>query len=437
MTINHLFIIIVLFIVNVNSRIISESTINSCQGGTIQIAESIPLGLDISTNLSTHDAWMDLITNAQESIDLGFYYFTLLGGSELDPVYGGQLGIDIFNAIVEAHSRGVNVRIVQNEPSESFPDTDTQALAKLGIQVRSIDWVSLVGSGILHTKLIIVDESSAYVGSANADWSSLAQVKELGIVLKNCPTMVADTEIAFQQYWDAADMTSLPINGWSSNYQALFNNTNMASLSLNNNDNDDDDDDDDDDGSGTNQVYEMFLAVSPPQFQSTYRTGDIDALMNAINNADQSICITVMDYTPTTLYNDPNTYWPLIDNALRAAAFNRNVQVRMLISHWNYTSPIIPPWLHSLNQVDNIQVRWFVVPDFSTNPQIPYTRVNHAKFMVTEKQSYVGTSNWSQDYFTVTGGLSYNVFNNHFTNQLQSIFNRDWNSPYTQPIQNF
>ncbi|KAN0024991.1 hypothetical protein ACTFIV_009400 [Dictyostelium citrinum] len=427
MIINYLFIIIVLFVLNVNSIRISldkndlSSTINSCQGGTIQIAESIPLGLDISTNLSTHDAWMDLITNAKESIDLGFFYFTLLGGSELDPVYGGQLGIDIYNAIVDAHSRGINVRIVQNEPSASFPDTDTQALAKLGIQVRSIDWVSLIGSGILHTKLMIVDESSAYVGSANADWSSLAQVKELGIVLKNCPTMVADTEIAFQQYWDAAVMTSLPSNGWTSNYQALFNDTNMASLSLNNND----------------QVYEMFLAVSPPQFQSTDRTGDIDALMNAINNAEQSICITVMDYTPTTLYNDPNTYWPLIDNALRAAAFNRNVQVRMLISHWNYTSPTIPQWLHSLNQVDNIQVRWFVVPDFSTNPQIPYTRVNHAKFMVTEKQSYVGTSNWSQDYFTVTGGLSYNVFNNDFTNQLQSIFNRDWNSPYTQPIQNF
>ncbi|KAN0029895.1 hypothetical protein ACTA71_008033 [Dictyostelium dimigraforme] len=430
MIINYLFIIIVLLVVNVNS--IRTNDENNCQGGTIQIAESIPLGLNINTNLSTHDAWMDLITNAQESIDLGFFYFTLLGGSELDPVYGGQLGIDIYNAIVDAHSRGINIRIVQNEPSTSFPDTDTQALAKLGIQVRSIDWVSLVGSGILHTKLMIVDQSSAYVGSANADWSSLAQVKELGIVLKNCPTMVADTEIAFQQYWDAADMTSLPINGWSNNYQALFNNTNMASLSLNNNNNNKNNN-----NNNNQQVYEMFLAVSPPQFQSTYRTGDIDALMNAINNAEESICITVMDYTPTTLYNNPNTYWPLIDNALRAAAFNRDVQVRMLISHWNYTSPIIPQWLHSLDQIDNIQVRWFVVPDFSTNPQIPYTRVNHAKFMVTEKQSYVGTSNWSEDYFTVTGGLSYNVFNNDFTNQLQSIFNRDWNSPYTQPIQNY
>ncbi|KAK5578538.1 hypothetical protein RB653_008210 [Dictyostelium firmibasis] len=426
----NLFFIVFLF-VNVNSIRINDesglfsSTVNSCQGGTIQIAESIPLGLNITTNLSTHDAWMDLITNAQESIDLGFFYFTLLGGADLDPIYGGQLGIDIYNAIVDAYSRGIDIRIVQNQPSVSFPDTDTQALAKLGIPVRSIDWVSLVGSGILHTKLIIVDQSSAYVGSANADWSSLAQVKELGIVLKNCQTMVKDTEIAFQQYWDAANLTSLPISVWdSSTYQALYNSTNMASLLLNNDD-------------GDYKPYDMFLAVSPPQFQSPYRTGDIDALINAINNAEESICIAVMDYTPTTLYNNPNTYWPLIDDALRAAAFNRDVQVRMLISHWNYTSPIIPQWLHSLDQIDNIQVRWFVIPDFSTNPQIPYTRVNHAKFMVTEKQSYVGTSNWSEDYFTVTGGLSYNVFNNNFTNQLQSIFDRDWNSAYTQPIQNF
>ncbi|KAK5584814.1 hypothetical protein RB653_006431 [Dictyostelium firmibasis] len=389
---------------------------SNCVGGSIQIAESIPLGLNLQSNLSTHDAWMNLITNAKESIDMGIFYMTLTDGGDLEPVYGGQLGLDIYKALVDANGRGVSIRIVQNQPSSSMPDTDTQNLAKLGVQVRSIDWSSLVGAGILHTKVIVVDQTSAYLGSANLDWRSLAQVKELGVLFQDCPTMVEDTEVAFQQYWDAAVMSSLPTN-WGTQYQAAYNQTNMANLVLNG-----------------NQEFKMFLAVSPPQFVSSDRTGDIDALTNAMNAATKTICISVMDYIPASLYNSPNTFWPVMDNALRAAAYNRDVQVRMLISHWNHTNINIPQWLHSLDQVSNIDVRWFVVPDFPNEPQVPFTRVNHAKYMVTEEQSYIGTSNWSEDYYTNTGGLSYNIYNDEFTSQLQSIFDRDWNSPYSFPV---
>ncbi|EGC37391.1 phospholipase D3 [Dictyostelium purpureum] len=408
-------ILLIISLFSVSSFKIDIDSSNNCQDGTIQIAESIPLGLNLQTNLTTHDAWMQLITNAKKSIDMGIFYMTLTDGGQLNPVYGGQLGMDIFKALAEANSRGVQIRIVQNQPSKSMPDNDTQALAQMGVQVRSINWPNLVGAGILHTKVIVVDQSSAYLGSANLDWRSLAQVKELGVFLQNCPSMVYDTETAFEQYWEAAAMSQLP-NNWGSSFTALFNQTNMASLLLN------------------NQQYQMFLAVSPPQFVSDDRTGDIDALVAAMNAANSSICISVMDYTPASLYNRPNTFWPVMDNAIRAAAFNRNVKVRMLISHWNQTNSRIPQWLHSLDQVSNIDVRWFVVPDFSVNPQVPYTRVNHAKYMVTENQSYIGTSNWSEDYYTNTGGLSYNIFNTQFTSQLQSIFDRDWNSPYTFPI---
>lgn len=34
----------------------------------------------------------------------------------------------------------------------------------------------LVGSGILHSKLIVSDARSFYVGSANMDWRALSQV---------------------------------------------------------------------------------------------------------------------------------------------------------------------------------------------------------------------------------------------------------------------
>ena len=70
---------------------------------------------------------------------------------------------------------------------------------------------------------------------------------------------------------------------------------------------------------------------------------------------------------------------------------------------------------------------------------IPYARVNHNKYMVTESVGYVGTSNWSGDYFLSTGGIGY-VVNETSTSgssvrkQLQNIFERDWNSEYAKPI---
>ena len=35
----------------------------------------------------------------------------------------------------------------------------------------------LVGGGILHSKLIVADARSFYVGSANMDWRALTQVR--------------------------------------------------------------------------------------------------------------------------------------------------------------------------------------------------------------------------------------------------------------------
>lgn len=42
--------------------------------------------------------------------------------------------------------------------------------------VRSLDFVRLLGGGVLHTKMWIVDDKHIYVGSANMDWKSLTEV---------------------------------------------------------------------------------------------------------------------------------------------------------------------------------------------------------------------------------------------------------------------
>lgn len=41
------------------------------------------------------------------------------------------------------------------------------------------------------------------------------------------------------------------------------------------------------------------------------------------------------------------------------------------------------------------------------DPYVPYTRVNHAKFLVSEGQGFITTSNWEGDYFLTTAGASF------------------------------
>lgn len=40
-----------------------------------------------------------------------------------------------------------------------------------------MNFTALMGSGVLHTKLWVVDQKHVYIGSANMDWRSLTEVK--------------------------------------------------------------------------------------------------------------------------------------------------------------------------------------------------------------------------------------------------------------------
>ena len=87
---------------------------------------------------------------------------------------------------------------------------------------------------------------------------------------------------------------------------------------------------------------------------------------------------------------------------------------------------------------------------------IPFSRVNHNKYMVTDNAAFISTSNWSGDYFISTGGISV-VYNqttgikdtqNESQNkdtksfssktlqvQLKEVFERDWKSSYGKQLQ--
>lgn len=55
--------------------------------------------------------------------------------------------------------------------------------------------------------------------------------------------------------------------------------------------------------------------------------------------------------------------------------------------------------------------------------------------MVTDNTAYIGTSNWSGDYFTVTGGVGVVIQGDtELRQQLEDVFLRDWNSEFAYSL---
>uniref|UniRef100_A0A914C1F1 PLD phosphodiesterase domain-containing protein n=1 Tax=Acrobeloides nanus TaxID=290746 RepID=A0A914C1F1_9BILA len=388
-----------------------------------RFVESIPVGMKYEnlTNSSTYNAWKQLLSRAQNSVDLAVLYWNL---NETGYNTSWQ-GNEIFHLISNLSSNGVKVRVAQNYPSAQFPQKESQYLQEHNLaDVRSLNFAQLYphtkGSGVLHTKFWIIDDKHVYIGSANMDWKSLTEVKELGVLIEDCSCLAVDLSKIFAVYWKLGEEEAKIPDKWPISWRTSYNAKDPLDLTLNNNI-----------SSG------IYISSSPKEFNPKGREHDLDAIINVMETANEFIHISVMDYIPSTLYYSKNSnfFWPKLDDAIRAAAY-RGVQVQMLISHWEHSKKEMIPFLKSLLEINGaikgkIQVKLFTVP--KGQEDIPFSRVNHAKYMVTENTAYVGTSNWAGDYFIRTAGVGVIVkaVNDRVViEQLQNIFNRDWNSPY-------
>nr|XP_056709438.1 5'-3' exonuclease PLD3-like [Euleptes europaea] len=400
----------------------------------LTLVESIPESLVYQPkdprHLSIYQAWMDLLAGANSSVDIAAFYFTLRDSDIKMEDPSSQQGRDVFDSLLSLPSRGVKLSIAVNSPQMS--ENDTEELARQGADIQSVNMKSLTG-GIVHTKLWVVDQKHVYIGSANMDWRSLTQVKELGAVLYNCSCLAQDLGKIFAMYrMLGGEGASIP-GAWPASLAAESSLSSPLKLQLN------------------GISAELYISSSPPALCSAGRTSDLTAIVQTIEDAQAFVYIAVMDYEPQCSFCKPRRFWPVIDDALRAAACDRRVNVRLLISCWSHSHPAMFVFLESLSILSQeplscpIEVKLFVVPGEGEQPPIPYAHVNHNKYMVTDRLAYIGTSNWSEDYFTKTTGVGLIVNqSNHdsitagqeFTlrQQLEQVFLRDWDSSNIVPL---
>ena len=434
------------------------------------LVESIPLDLvDLALPdgvAETKIALKQLVDRAQTAIDVTAVYWSLLTDDDDDMTglsegrldeLGAGYGRALFESLENAAWRGVQIRILQSpgfgeagKPQESarlveqFPDR---------VQVRQIDLMPWFGGGIMHHKHWIVDGRSFYLGSANMDWRSLTQVKELGIIVENQPVAAADAAQQFEAWWQFAameprtveivdavaqrtrivpDWSDLVAGDHSSHPFAAtdYNQANPLPLVA----------------GGESAV--AYLTASPPELMSNGRTDDLTGLLHTINSAESSICLSVMNFIPAGWLDEQMFHWPGLTDALLHAAVTRGVQVRLLISQWPYTYPATWPFLQALRDwaaaageenSGRIDIKQMILPGWDetegeTRRYADHSRVNHTKYIVSERRLNVGTSNMIYGYFTQTIGGSLNTDHPALVRQAQAIFDRDWESEWARPL---
>ncbi|XP_008279628.1 phospholipase D4 [Stegastes partitus] len=404
----------------------SNSSVDQC---SMTLVESIPQHMKFKANVTLGiplvEAWKDLISVATHQVDVASFYWTLTGEDINVNSSSDKPGRDILKELGELPSRNVSVRVVTSVPTVRTNSTDLEILKQKGVEVRRVNFGRLT-KGVLHSKFWIVDRKHVFIGSANMDWRALTQVKELGVVVYNCSSLAKDLHKIFESYWVMGQSNSSLPQPWPAKYDTTINKHHPLLVKED------------------NVSSSLYLSASPPSFCPPSRTQDLEAILSIISEAQHFVDVAVMEYFPITRFDHPQRYWSVIDDAIRTAAFERKVKFRMLISCGRDSDPAMLPFLQSLASMDfpqrhvSIQIKLYIVP-VGNQSDIPYSRVNHNKFMVTDEVAYIGTSNWSGDYFLTTAGVGLVISqhaphpaqqNETLHSQLKAVFDRDWHSEF-------
>ncbi|OGS35962.1 MAG: hypothetical protein A2506_13520 [Elusimicrobia bacterium RIFOXYD12_FULL_66_9] len=332
------------------------------------------------------DVWPEMFDRAEKTIDVEQFYITPSTGEPLEAS---------LQALERAAARGVKIRFLLEK---KFEKNSLDGIARLkaipGLELRILEWSAVQGTGIIHAKFFIVDSTRAFVGSQNFDWRALKHIHEMGLAVSDGP-VVRQVQSVFDHDWAAP--------------QALGEARSP-----------------DADRSGRSYL------VASPWRHNPVGVGDSESeLLRVIGEAQDEILVQNLEYLPLT-YARPPRFYPVIDNALRAAAV-RGVKVKLLVSHWSTEEPGIKH-LQSLAVLPNVSARVITVPE-AKEGRIPFSRVAHSKYMVIDgKTLWLGTSNWRGGYYDDSRNLELVVKDEALAARAAAVQKHLWESAYAAPL---
>lgn len=365
----------------------------------LQLVETFPVEttLDDPDIPEAHVVWADLFAGAKRRIDLEQFYVSPRpdGPGRLQP---------LITALEDAAARGVAVRILSDAKfAKTYPDTLAALGAIEGIEVRLYDMKPVRG-GVQHSKFFRVDDT-VYLGSQNFDWRSLEHIHELGVVVRE-PRAAADIGAVFEQDWAIASGGPVPPTAEPAA---------------------------DEDGPSPTPyrggTVHMEAVASPGDLLPPGVDWDLPHLLDAILGAEERVRVQLLSHA---VMGYDKQEWRDLDQALRDAAA-RGVEVQLMVSDWSKKGHKLEA-LQQLARVDGVTVKFVVIPDWSGG-FVEFSRTIHSKYMTVDADwSWVGTSNWSRDYFHSSRNVGVVVDGALFAEDLDRVFSRIWESEYAEVV---
>lgn len=357
--------------------------------GSLELVESWPTETTLNDDRvpDAFEVWPRMLAGAKRSIDVAQMYVSPGDGGRMDPVLA---------ALEAAAARGVRVRVlVDAKFGEKYPAALQRLRGHDRIELRRFE-ESLIG-GIHHAKYFVVDGTASFIGSQNFDWRALEHIQELGVRIED-RRLTRVYAAVFERDWARAGGEELP----SPKLERFPVPVHF----------------------GEDTVLATPL-VSPRGAVPKGASWELPILKRAIAEAKQRIRVQLLSYS--TVNYDGSTFTAL-QQALSGAA-QRGVRVQLLLSNWT-TGEQRLPGLRALARA-GVHIRIVTIPQHSGG-FIPFARVVHSKYAIFDgEHGWVGTSNWSGDYFTASRNLGVFVTGRAFAERLGALFSRLWSAPYS------
>ena len=349
-------------------------------------------------------AWIRLFDGARQTLDIEQFYLSTWPHEPMD---------DVLRALGEATKRGVRVRLLLDAGMIRTYPRAADSLAKLpGFAVRLVDYRRIAG-GIQHAKFFLVDGETSFLGSQNFDWRALKHIHELGVRIRD-RRVTADFQRVFELDWamgtplgQAPDTTrvalavQVPHAPGTLPYRIV---------------------------QAPGDTVLLWPSWNPRRFIPDTTLWDRDMIVRTLDRAQHEIVLQVLSYS----LGDRRLRDESLDQALRRAAA-RGARVRLIVSDWETGSSGLKS-LQELTRVPGIEVKLSTVPEWSGG-YIPFGRVEHCKYVVVDTLwTWVGTSNWSPDYFHSSRNLAVTMSNRPIARDARAIFETSWRAPGAAPL---
>ena len=353
---------------------------------------------------STLGTWIKLFEGAQQTIDIEQFYLSTWPHEPMG---------DVVDALGAAARRGVRVRLLLDASMYRTYPRAADSLAKLrGFAVRLVDFRRIAG-GVQHAKFFLVDGETAFLGSQNFDWRALKHIHELGVRIRD-RRVTADFQQVFELDWamgtpigQAPDTTrvaraaQVPHAPGTLPYRIV---------------------------QAPGDTVLLWPSWSPRSFIPDTTLWDQDMIVRTLDCAQHEIVLQLLSYS----LGDRRLRDESLDLALRRAAA-RGAKVLLILSDWQTGSSGLKA-MQELARVPGIEVKLSTVPEWSGG-YIPFGRVEHCKYVVVDTLwTWVGTSNWSPDYFHSSRNLAVTMMNRPLAREARAIFETSWRAPGAAPL---